>query len=428
MKKTLTLVLGILVAFTAIGQVRKTEVKKIGNVWHIITTEPITDTTAIPDPTVVTTPPIVVDPPTGTVINVVQGQSVKQAVEKPYAAGTTINITGTFSEPSISVPVGVSLQGTATINYTTAGSEGAGTKQPLFSFSSGSRTNGNQSISGLILQGNNIGYNAISITNRDNVTINGVTIRDFNFNGAWVSNSTAPKVINSKFHNTGWADARYLSGALNIYNVTGMVIQSNEFTSDKNSKGTGIEALWKYPDNPNVLSNLKILNNRFKLSHHNPWNNGSSKNFAIEFHNTDYRGIEIAYNNFGNEISMASHRPGNGLKTQIHHNTGNLGGDTYFIETVADDFEIFDNVMENSAMFLANFQANSTWKNWVVRNNTLKNPAGAVSWGATILVGAKGVLNVRVENNKFPTDRPLIKYMGTTGGITTVGVNQLTVQ
>jgi hypothetical protein len=151
------------------------------------------------------------------------------------------------------------------------------------------------------------------------------------------------------------------------------------------------------------------LNNVFDLSHHNPWNGGTSKNFSMELHDTYYKGLEIAYNEFQNEMSLASHKPGDGTKTVIHHNTGNLEGDTYFIETVADDFEVYDNTISNAQMFAVNFQKNSVWKNWTFRNNKLLSPAAMPSWGGAILIGGLGVQNVLLENNSLPS--PIVRFM-----------------
>jgi len=66
-------------------------------------------------------------------------------------------------------------------------------------------------------------------------------------------------------------------------------------------------------------------------------------------------------------------------------------------------------------MFLANFQPNSKWKNWLVRNNS---HTGGVppSWGAAVLIGASGVSNVILESNVLPT--PTVKFMGVQGGVT----------
>lgn len=341
-------------------------------------------------------------------------QDVKRAIETA-STGKTIEIQpGVYTLIPIYVPIGVNIlcKNEATIFAASAGTEGSGVKAGIFNLSSGSKVNGNQYIKGCTLDGSNTGYSAIMINNRDNITIEGHTIKDFNFNGVWISNSTGSKVLNNIFTNTAWSDTRYLSGALNIAGVTDMLIQYNKFLSNKNSKGTGIEALWK--NTP--LTNVKILNNIFDLSHHNPWNNSSSKNFSIELHDTYYRGLEIAYNEFQNEMSLASHKPGDGSKTWIHHNTGNLEGDTYFIETVADDFNVHDNVVSNAQMFAANFQKNSVWKNWVFRNNRLEKPAPMPSWGGAVLIGPLGVQNVLLEANALPS--PTVKYMGTTGGVT----------
>lgn len=394
------------------GQYTMTVVMNVANnVTDYIVIQSTTPITGHVDPV----PPSPSTPlPTENTIHVYPGQDLVRTIQTTSPGKTVIIEKGTYTTVPIHVPVGVNIVcNESTINAASAGQENGGIKAGIFNLNSGSTANGNQYIRGCVLDGKNIGYAAIMISNRDNVTIEYSIIQDFTFNGAWFTNCVNGKIVHSTFLNTAWSDPRYLSGAVNIAGVTNMLIQNNKFLSDKNSKGTGIEALWKNT----TLTNIKILNNKFDLSHHNPWNGGTSKNFSIELHDTYYRGLEIAYNEFQNEMSLASHKPGNGTKTLIHHNTGNLEGDTYFIETVADDFEIYDNVVSNSQMFAANFQANSTWKNWIFRNNRLEKPAPMPPWGGSILIGPKGVQNVLVEANVLPS--PVVKWMdkNTEGGV-----------
>lgn len=348
----------------------------------------------------------------GTIVN--PSQNLKSAVEN--AKGAVLLAKGNFNFPSkINVPVGVTLKGeSGTILRCTGCKEG-----PMLALESSSRVDGNQSISNIVFEGANDTYSAIHVRNRDNVTIDNISVLNTTFTGVWVNETNSTKILNSDFYNAAWSGENYLSGAVNLRNVKNGLIQGNKFRSDKNSKGTGIEALWKYPDNPNVLENLKILNNEFRLSHHNPWNKGASQNFSIEFHNTDYKGIEIAYNYFGNELSLASHRPATGAKTLVHHNTGDLGGDFFFIEAVCDDLEVYDNNITNVKIFSYNVQPNGVWKNHVYRNNTITNPSPPIHWGsAWFIIGHDGVQNYVIENNKFPNDRKTVQYQRVQGGVT----------
>lgn len=356
----------------------------------------------------------VITPPVGGI-----SSGFEEAIRTAAPGKTVVFNKGDYILPRIAVNPGVSIDFGGSIIRPNPGTEERG----MFEFKSSVKTAGNQSIKNGTIEANNF-YAAVIADNRDNLEVS-LNVRQTRFTSVWINNSVGSKVVNGSFHNGGWSSTGYLSGAINIKSVTDFLIEGNTFTSDGADQGTAIEALWKFPDNPNVLRNVKILRNTFKLDHRNPWNNNTLKNFSIELHNTDYRGLEIAYNNIGNEMSLASHRRGDGTKTLIHDNFGNLGGDTYFIESVADDFEVYNNIIENCSMFMANFQANTKWRNWNIYNNELKNPSGALSWGGVILIGSLGVENVRLENNRFPKDRPLIKYMGVSGGITQVGINQV---
>lgn len=357
--------------------------------------------------------------PSGNIINILQGENLKNKIESA-ASGTTVRIAdAVFNSPIINVPKGVNIEcGPSTvITCSTPGTwplDETESEIGLFNFKSASRVDGNQYIRGCILEGNNVAFAAAVVDNIDNVKFQGCKVRNFNFTGLWIRNANNAEVSSCNFDNTAWSSNSFLSGAVNIYNVTSLVISANTFQSTENNGGTGIEALWK----ESTLTNVKIIGNTFKLSKHNPWNNGSSRNFSIELHDTHYRGLEISNNVFGNEVSLASHKPGNGTKTVIYKNTGDLGGDTYFIEAVCDDLEVYDNYIRGSSMFSANFQPNSKWKNHNFRNNIFES-SGVVSWGGVFLFGPTGVQNVLIENNTIKTaGNQLVKYMGITSGVT----------
>lgn len=362
-----------------------------------------------------TDPPVEppVEPPIGDYINVTPNQDYRNIIN---TASKNVRLSpGTYTGP-FNLPAGRSMEcDNATLINSITGYENsaAANKVAILNLNSSSKTNGAQTIRGCIIDGRDLSYAGIMSSNRDNVVIERCTIKNNNFTGVWLTNSSGAKVTNNIFDNTGWADERYITGALMINNISDALIEANTFRSNKNSKGSGIESNSLVSNS--TLTRIKILNNKFELSKHNPWNNGASQNFAIELHNTYTRGIEIAYNNLQNEISFASHKPGDGSKNWIHHNTGNLSGNLFFVETVADDFLIENNTPNGSAMFIVNYQPNGVWKNWVVRNNTHTNGAPP-SWGAGVLIGPNGVQNVLLENNVLPN--PVIKYMGTTGGVT----------
>lgn len=361
--------------------------------------------------------------PQGSIINVLPGENLKNKIEGA-PIGTTVRIAdAVFSSPTISVPVGVNIEcGQSTvITCTTPGSWSPGVPEVgLFNFKSTTRVDGNQYIRGCILEGNNVAFSGVIVDNRDNVKLQGLKVKNFNFNGAWIRNSNNSEISSCHFDNTAWSSNSFLSGAVNIFNVTNPIISANTFQSTENNGGTGIEALWK----ESTLTNVKIIGNTFKLSKHNPWNNGSSKNFSIELHDTHYRGMEISNNVFGNEMSLASHKPGNGTKTLVHNNTGDLGGDDFFLEVICSDIEVYNNNITGAKMLSANMQPNSRWSNQTYRNNIFVS-SGPVAWGAIFLFGPTGVSGVLIENNNIKLNgNVLTKWMGATGGVT-IGNNQI---
>lgn len=359
-----------------------------------------------------TTPPVIVTPIGGIT------SGIPEAIKTAGEGRVVLVGNGEFPMPIIdNVPAGVEIKGSGGTFFraTVQGGESSGDKRSILN----AKGVGPRKFTNFGMRGLNLGYSGLNVES-DGSRVDNVYFEDFNFNGGWARNCKDVLFTGCKFKNTGWADGRYLSGALNIAAVTNMTIEKCEFLSDKNSKGTGIEALWK----GTTLSNLKILHNKFRLSKHNPWNNGQSRNFGIELHDTVYDGIEIAYNDVGNEFSLASHKPGTGKPVWVHHNFGDLGGDHYFLENIHDDLLAEWNDIKNAYMLSSNTQRNSKWKNHTWRNNTFVS-TGLLSWGAIFLFGAAGVENVNIHSNNITQKgNVLTKFMGTTGGVT-VGTNTL---
>lgn len=361
--------------------------------------------------------------PQGSIMNILPGEQLKKI--ETATSGTTVRIAdAVFSSPTINVPKGVNIEcGPSTVlTCTTPGTWSSGAPEVgLFNFKSASRVDGNQYIRGCILEGNNVAFAAAVVDNVDNVKFQGCKVRNFNFTGLWIRNANNAEVSSCNFDNTAWSSNSFLSGAVNIFNVTNLVISANTFQSTENNGGTGIEALWK----ESTLTNVKIIGNTFKLSKHNPWNNGASRNFSIELHDTHYRGLEISNNVFGNEVSLASHKPGNGSKTWVHHNTGDLGNDHYFVEAICDDLVVENNYIRNAYMLSSNTQENSRWKNHVYRNNIFES-SGKLDWGAIFLFGKSGVSNYLIDGNTIKiSGNVLTKWMGIDKTGVTVGVNTI---
>lgn len=298
------------------------------------------------------------------------------------------------------------------ITPTQPGSEGGGTRKGIFHL-----TGGNVTIKNAVFEGENKGYAAVTGGNGNDVILDKCTVKDFNFTGTWIQKVTNLNVVDCEYINTGWADTRYMTGALMLNNITNYLITRNKFTSNKNNKGTGIESNTLGGKDTSLISG-RITHNEFALSHQNPWNNGQSKNFSMELHDVNVRGLHIAYNNFGNEVSLAFHHHSNGHETHIYENEGHVGGDTYVFELVGDDFKIYRNRMKGAGMFVANFQKNGVWSGWEIFDNELTDAPATPSWGALILVGPDGIVNSSIGPNKFPADRQLLKFMGKTGGVT----------
>lgn len=353
--------------------------------------------------------PPIVTPPIGAISSGFQEAIQTAAPDKQIRIAPGLK----FTLKPIDVQRNVSIDfGGSTVTAVDHGTESAGVRRGILNINGGK-------ISNVIFNGANIGYAAIQ--GQGDVKLDVVKTNDFNFTGAWLKDGRNVEVTNCEFNNSGWADTRYMTGGLMINNLTDYLINGNKFFSNKNSKGTGIESNSLIKESK--LTNGEISDNEFRLSHHNPWAGGSSQNFAIEFHDMFLNGVEIKNNYFGNEISLACHRVGNGAKNKVYNNRGDLGGDYFFIEAILNDLEVYDNVIHNVKMFSVNYQRNGVWRNHVYRNNTVINPSDPPSWGKCwFMIGGDGVQNYRIENNNLPMvqGRVLVQYQGTRGGVTEV--------
>lgn len=267
--------------------------------------------------------------------------TMAHAVTNATTIGDIIHVVaGTHTvSTQLDLAVGVNVTGdgvTSIINATATADWST-----LFSLSSADGTNGNQSISNILLEGGYVAegndkcWVAIWITGRSNVVINNCTIQNFYergiiFNGINTDNpgtddgfthATGNEIHNNLIYNC----ARFSNaagggaGCVNIGFQDGMEIYSN--TIQQNERVNGANG-WpiKYW-NQGWLKGCKIYNNTLnKKAYHGDYPGDGGWDFAIELFNI--QGLEIYGNTIEGAIDLNYNYKGNyGYSTWIHDNT-----------------------------------------------------------------------------------------------------------
>jgi len=353
------------------------------------------------------TPPI--PPTTDTIIQ--PGQSIKAAVEGASSGKVFRLLAGLYSENIVNVPVGVSILG-AGKNQTTIEFVGTHPQQSetgMFQLKSSSQANGNQTISGFSIRGKFLGNGGIIVDKRDNVKITDVLVRDTTYFGAWLKNTTGSEFSYSELYNSSWASVAWVTGELNVHNITNTLIHHNYIHTDRTDKGYGIKALW--PDG--TITTSKFYSNIFQMTHFSLWNNGAAPNIDIELHNTFYAGIEIYDNDFSvMGCSLASHKPTKSGRVVVRNNRF-VWCSTAHIEVVCSNLTIEANTFSGAPMMTANFQPNGKWVDIIVNNNDFTSSGTNPSWGGTHLIGANGA-NMTITNGRYNNlgGYTFVKHMG----------------
>lgn len=242
-------------------------------------------------------------------------RTLYKAASVVKAPGSVIHVTaGTYTETEqVKLDVGVSIEGEGPSSVIKSALT-ADWKE-ILSLRSEEGTNGNQHISNLKFDGQNLStFWCIYVSGRSNVSINDCIIADFKdrgviFNGRNDDVAAAPgiyatgnkfynnKVSNCAAYNT--ANGIYGRGCLNIGGQDGMLIYNNNMVQNQRPKGYN-GYLIKY-QNDGYLKGVKIFNNTLiKIPFTGDFGGDNGWDFAIEFWNVQ-GGMEI----YGNTIQGA---------------------------------------------------------------------------------------------------------------------------
>lgn len=370
----------------------------------------------------------VTPPPTG--ILLIPGIDPKNAIESA-SSGTNFQLgNGTYPVTSVNVPTGVSIlppvSGTAVFNYVGTAIPPGSSEQAVIQLKSGTRTSGNQTISGFTLKGNNLANGGIMVDNRDYVTVSNVMIENTNFFGGWVKNASYVIWYGCAFMNTSWASTGWCSGELNLFNVKTGHFHHNTFTNTLNTKGYGIKSMW----GNNTWDGVIIEDCTFNLVGSSVWNNGSGPNIDIEFHDTwvGAGNVVIRNNKLKNMISATGNKTtGNTGRWIIENNDFSLQpGSTCHVEIACSNITIKGGTMRGAPMITANFKANAKYNDCVVDGVDFVSNNANPGWGGTFLIGPTGVTNFVYKNSKITKGNyTLVKFMGVTGGVSDGGGNTI---
>ena len=274
---------------------------------------------------------------TGTITN--PWRTLFKATSTVVGAGDIIHVLpGTYTETQTSnLRAGVSIEGEGSAGTTILGNM-TGTWSELLSLSSPQNTNGNQSISGITLDGqyvsetNNKTWIAIWISGRSNVNVHDMRIINFYYAAAIYDgfDATSPMsdpgvtATGNKFNNNDVSNCATIyntsgSGCLNIGGQTGMEILNNSIV---NTSRVNFKNGWpiKYWDN-GYLKGCKINNNILKKSPYlaTYWGEGGDWDFAIELFNI--QGLEIGNNQIQGAVDLNYNYAGSyAYSVWAHHN------------------------------------------------------------------------------------------------------------
>lgn len=242
-------------------------------------------------------------------------KTLYKATTSVTTAGSIIHVkAGVYNETlQIVLAVGVSIEGEGISSVI----QSSITKDwaELLSLRSPEGTNGNQEISFLKFDGQNLStFWGIAVAGRSNVRIHDCTIEDFSdrgviFDGRNDNVETAPEIFatGNKFYNNilnncaayNTATGKYGRGCLNIGGQDGMLIYNNTITQTQRPVGYNGFAI-KY-SNDGYLKNIKIYNNIItKVPFMGNFQGDEGWDFSIEFWNV-LGGMEI----YGNTIQGA---------------------------------------------------------------------------------------------------------------------------
>ncbi len=325
--------------------------------------------------------------------------SLYKACNSVTTSGNTIHVnSGTYVETQrCNLAVGVSITGEGDTSHIIGNFFAIDYYGVISANSSNQGTNGNQSISYIKLDGNNIAYAGIIVSNRSNVKIHDCTVENFLsqaifFKGGYtpangyVDPGTPPEIyeIGNELYNSRINDSStpaYYNGSLTIGGQSGLVVHDNIFHQDGRADNMNGDIIMGWGTH---FKGLKLYNNKF----YKPLIQTTAWNFTMEVGNT-YGGNEVYNNEFYNgtalDIAAWSNVKGDySYSWWIHDNLFQLDRRL----TLAEDYH---------GSYAVNFEG--TTEDAIFNNNHLVNYPFGVS--VSMVQAPRHTSNLKIYNNLF---------------------------
>lgn len=368
------------------------------------------------------------------------------ATQTVTTAGDTIFVkAGVYTETlQCHLSVGVSIEGEGITSVIQ--SDLTNHFEELLSLKSPEGTNGNQHISNLKFDGQNLStYWCIWVAGRSNVSIYNCTIQNFRDRGVIFSgrvnledfppdslyasgNKFYNNIVNNCAAYSDTANGVFGRGCLNIGGQIGMQIYNNTITQNQRPEGQNGWPI-KYV-NHGYLKNCKIYNNTLtKIPYGGSYPGESGWDFCIELFNIE--GLEISGNIIQGSIDLNfNHKGAYDYSAWIHHNIMSRDSlNTFYesgiifefgTESAIVEYNILNNI---SSGVQFNTRDSSVISNCVIRKNLFSNLATADTTGTAggILIVSEG-LNSAIINN-LNIDNNTITATSDTNRVPWVGID-----
>jgi SH3-like domain-containing protein len=329
-------------------------------------------------------------------------QTLYKACESVTSSGDIIHVNpGTYTETQqCNLRVGISIEGEGTNSILQSTLTADWT--PMILLSSAEGTDGNQHISNILLDGQDLStFWAIQILGRSNVSIHDTTIEDFKdrgvlFSGRTDTNDGPPTTYatgNTFYNNVmnncaayNTSNGIYGRGCLNIGGQDGMLVYDNVITQNQRPEGYNGWPI-KYI-NDGYLRGVKIYGNTLtKIPYGGTYPGESGWDFAIELFHVS--GLEIYDNTIQGSIDLNNQTKGTyDYSVWIHDNT--ISQQTLnshyesgiILEFDTDTAIIENNILNNvSSGVIFNTRDQSEVTGITIRNNIMSNIGRATGDG-----------------------------------------------
>lgn len=263
---------------------------------------------------------------------------------------------------------------------------------------------------------------ALKINAATNLTVSNLTINNFNFNAIWLTNSDDVLVSNINLRECSLPASHSCSGMLMIAGLNRVnIVDSDFFNETKAHGGYGIKSWnpqwnvyenWKVDGSQVVLNYVNIERCNFNIYPRGAWNNGNSPNICVEFYASSPTYCTISECLFTGNVSLvgAATSAKATYSVRILNNRFIMPtfGNRYAIENDHNKVEIAYNYIYGGAYPIASWDVSHTPTNVYVHHNVffeVGQPDG-------IMLFQNAPKNLRFENNTVYLNQSIFSFNG----------------